>query len=178
MSIARLAGVVYVLVFVTGGYALGASGSRAAAAGLAAGALYAAVTILFYLVFKPVNRVVSALAALVSLAGIVAGPALRINPLPIFGVYCLTIGWLVYRSTFLPRVLGVLLMFAGAGWLTFLSPALSRSLVPYNYLPGILGEGALTLWLVVFGANGPSRDVRLDRQASVSASCQSPGHRR
>jgi hypothetical protein len=38
--------------------------------------------------------------------------------------------------------------FAGMGWLTFLSPPLA------NYLaPGILGEGALTLWLLVIGVN-------------------------
>jgi hypothetical protein len=51
-------------------------------------------------------------------------------------------------ATFLPRILGVLMAFAGMGWLTFLSPPLA------NYLaPGILGEGALTLWLLVIGVN-------------------------
>jgi hypothetical protein len=33
------------------------------------------------------------------------------------------------------------------GWLTFLSPPLANSMSPYNLAPGILGEGALTLWL-------------------------------
>lgn len=36
-----------------------------------------------------------------------------------FGIYCLLIGYLVSRSTFLPRVLAVLMAVAGLGWLTF-----------------------------------------------------------
>jgi len=43
--------------------------------------------------------------------------------------------------------------FAGLGWLTFLSPPLASYLYPYNLVPGILGEGLLTLWLLVFGLN-------------------------
>lgn len=36
-----------------------------------------------------------------------------VNPLAIFGCYCLLIGFLIVRSTFLPAVLGVLMMFGG-----------------------------------------------------------------
>ena len=35
-----------------------------------------------------------------------------------FGCYCLLIGYLVFRSNFLPRVLGVLMALGGVGWLT------------------------------------------------------------
>jgi hypothetical protein len=70
-----------------------------------------------------------------------------------FGFYCLLIGYLAFRSTFLPRILGVLMVFGGLGWLTFLSPPLAKSLYPYILAPGILGEGALTLWLLVIGVN-------------------------
>lgn len=69
-----------------------------------------------------------------------------------FGFYCLTIGYLVFKSTFLPRALGVGMTLAGVGGLTFLSPSLARSLYPYVLLGGI-GEAALTLWLLVFGVN-------------------------
>ena len=75
-----------------------------------------------------------------------------------FGCYCLLIGYLVFRSTFLPRVIGVLMMIAGVGWLTFLSPSLVHVLGAYARIPGIIGEGSLTLWLLVKGATaGASR---------------------
>ena len=70
-----------------------------------------------------------------------------------FGCYCLLIGYLVFRSTFLPRALGVLMVFAGLGWLIFLWPPLANSLFPYVLAPGMLGEGALTLWLLAMGVN-------------------------
>jgi len=157
---ARIAGVFYLLVFLTGGVALFVGGRLGSAAGLTAGACYMAVTLLFYGVFKPVNRNLSLLAAFISLVGIIIGPLSRlhlvpftINPLVFFGFYCLLIGYLIFRSTFLPRVLGVLMMFAGLGWLTFLSPPLAKYLTPYIFIPGLLGEGALTLWLLVMSVN-------------------------
>jgi uncharacterized protein DUF4386 len=70
-----------------------------------------------------------------------------------FGFYCLLIGYLILKSTFLPRLLGALMVFAGLGWLTYLSPPLARSLSPYILAPGILGEGSLTVWLLVKGVN-------------------------
>src|ERR1035438_3617060 len=54
-----------------------------------------------------------------------------------FGFYCLLIGYLIFRSTFLPRILGAGMAFAGLGWLTFLSPALAHHLVPYILAAGI-----------------------------------------
>ena len=70
-----------------------------------------------------------------------------------FGVYCLLIGHLILRSTFMPRILGVLMMCGGLGWLTFVSPSLADSLSPYNLAPGMIGEGALTLWLLAMGVD-------------------------
>jgi len=70
-----------------------------------------------------------------------------------FGFYCLLIGYLIFRSTFLPRILGALMMLAGLGWLTFLWPPLAHQLSPYVFFPGIFGEGALTVWLLVAGVN-------------------------
>jgi hypothetical protein len=90
---------------------------------------YISVTLLFYELFKPVNRGLSLLAAFFSLAGC-ANDLLtlfnlahyRINSLVFFGPYCLLLGYLIFKSTFLPRILGVLMAFAGLGWLIFLSP--------------------------------------------------------
>ena len=77
-----------------------------------------------------------------------------------FGLHCLLVGRLIVRSTFLPRFVGELMTFAGIGWLitsfaSLLSPPFARMLTPYIMIPGILGETALTLWLLVKGVNLP-----------------------
>jgi hypothetical protein len=161
---ARIAGVFYLLTFLTGGVALFVRGRLGLVAGLIAGACYIAVTLLFYDIFKPVNRSLSLLAAFISFAGCAIGPLSlfqlvpsHINSLVFFGFYCLLIGYLIFRSTFLPRVLGALMALAGLGWLTFLSPPLANHLSPYIFAPGILGEGSLTLWLLVIGVNPQRR---------------------
>jgi len=70
-----------------------------------------------------------------------------------FGLYCLLVGILILRSTFLPRILGVLMVLAGLSYVLFLSPPLARSLQPYILLfPGV-GQISLTLWLLVIGVN-------------------------
>jgi len=83
-----------------------------------------------------------------------------------FGCYCLLIGYLIFRSDFLPAILGVLMAIGGAGWLTdsfisFLSPPLARSLSSWMMAPGILGEAALTLWLLVMGVKPAARSEAL-----------------
>jgi hypothetical protein len=70
-----------------------------------------------------------------------------------FGVYLGLIGYLILRSTFLPRVLGVLMMLAGLSYMAFLSPPLVRQLLPYILIPAGVGQIALTLWLLVKGLN-------------------------
>jgi len=70
-----------------------------------------------------------------------------------FGVYCVLLGYLIFRSSFLPRILGVLMAFAGLGWLTFLFPPLANQLSPYNLALGFLAELALMLWLLVMGVD-------------------------
>lgn len=157
MDKGRLAGVFYLLTFVTGFIALAAGTGAAVANGIATVA-YVGVTVLFYQLFKPVSRTVSAIAAGFSLIGCAIGALVAfhvtvpISSLAFFGVYCILIGYLIVRSPFLPSILGVLLALGGLSWLTFAWPPLARSLSPYNYGPGILGEGLLTLWLLIFGA--------------------------
>jgi hypothetical protein len=70
-----------------------------------------------------------------------------------FGFYDLLIGYLIFRSAFLPRILGVLMALAGLGWLTFLSPPLGNHLSPYNLVLGFVAELLLMLWLLVMGVN-------------------------
>jgi Domain of unknown function (DUF4386) len=70
-----------------------------------------------------------------------------------FGFYDLLIGYLIFRSAFLPRILGVLMAFAGLGWLTFLFPPLANYLSPYILVLGFVAELLLMLWLLVKGVN-------------------------
>ncbi len=76
-----------------------------------------------------------------------------------YGSATLLMGYLILRSTFLPRVLGALVMIDGLGYLTFglatfLSPPFASHLYPYvPFVTGIVGEGSLMLWLVVMGVN-------------------------
>ena len=75
-----------------------------------------------------------------------------------FGIACLVMAYLIWKSTFLPRILGVLLAIAGCGYvinsyLTFLAPTLARHLFPWLLLPGFPAELALALWLVIKGVN-------------------------
>jgi hypothetical protein len=72
-----------------------------------------------------------------------------------FGFYCLLIGYLVFRSTFLPRVVGALLALTGLGYLTYLYAPLQQALSAYLPVSNLLGEAALTLWLLVVGVNAP-----------------------
>jgi hypothetical protein len=70
-----------------------------------------------------------------------------------YGCYCLLIGYFIFKSTFLPRVLGVLLAISGLACLTFIIPPLAHALYPYNLAIDGFGELALTLWLLVIGVN-------------------------
>lgn len=149
------------ITFLAGGYALFDRSGLGVAAGLLAAASYIAVTGLLYLILKPVSPGLSLVAAVVSVVGCSIAPLSMVVRLPqpnnialvIFGVYCLLLGYLIIRSTFLPRTVGVLMVFAGLGWLTFMSPPLARDMFPYTFLPGIIGEGVLTFWLLLFGVD-------------------------
>jgi hypothetical protein len=71
----------------------------------------------------------------------------------LFGAYCLCLGYLIVRSWFLPKILGVFLAIGGLGWLTFALPSLSKQLFPYNMAPGIISETLFTIWLVIPSVN-------------------------
>jgi uncharacterized protein DUF4386 len=154
---ARIAGVLYfcsVLTAVFGEAFL--RGRLSAAAGLIAVSGIAAVTLLFYDIFKPVSRSFALLAASLNLVCLTF-EALRWDPqgvnvaMVFHGLYCLVTGYLIFRSTFLPRILGALMAIGGLGWLTLLSPPLAQSLSPYNLAAGFLGEGLPMVWFLVSG---------------------------
>jgi hypothetical protein len=158
---ARMAGVFFLLTMLTAAFTelfVRISGRLNFAADLAAGIVEVsgmfAVTLLFYDIFKPVNRGLSLLATSLNLVALTFEALQRVNIGLVFGgFYCLLIGYLIFRSTFLPRILGAPMAFAGLGWVTFLSPPLANRLSPYNLASGILGEGLVMLWLLVMGVN-------------------------
>jgi hypothetical protein len=69
------------------------------------------------------------------------------------GLFLLLIGYLIFRATFLPRVLGMLIALAGVGWLTLLWPPLAHALSPSIQILGFVAEALLMLWLLVRGVN-------------------------
>jgi hypothetical protein len=70
-----------------------------------------------------------------------------------FGFWCILIGYLIFRSTFLPRILGVLVAISGLGWVTYLCPPLANHLWPYIAAASALGEIPLEFWLIMMGVN-------------------------
>jgi len=73
--------------------------------------------------------------------------------LAFFGFWCVLVGYLIFKSTFLPRVIGLLMVFAGLGYLTLLSAPLANYLYPFNMAIAGPGEISLLLWLLVKGVN-------------------------
>jgi hypothetical protein len=69
----------------------------------------------------------------------------------LFGVHLITLGYLAYRSGYVPRLIGVLLVVAGVGYAfdTFSSVLFLHPLVISTYT--FLGELVLAVWLVARG---------------------------
>ncbi len=147
---------------------------------------------LFYVLFKPVNRNLSLLAAFVGLvvcamqaltAFLYLAPLLvlqggnsvsaftpgqlqalafiffKLNgyafeiDLVFFGLWCALTGYLIFRSSFLPRILGVLLAIDGLGWMMYVVPPFAAHLFPFIAAASALAEIPLQLWLIVMGVN-------------------------
>jgi len=87
-----------------------------------------------------------------------------------FGVACLAVGWLIARSGFLPRWLGLLVIAAGPVYIVgsftrFFAPD-HLGVVQYAYVVPVIAETALCLWLLVRGVDAEAWDKRA--RASVA----------
>jgi len=127
---------------------------------LIVGSALQAVTGLLLLAVLVVLRNTDALAAFTSdQLGALALVLLRLNTqaydvfLAFFGVWLVAIGYLIFRSTFMPRFIGVGLMLEGLGWMAYFWPPLGVALFPVTAFFGVFGELPLVAWLLVKGVN-------------------------
>ncbi|MGA7615292.1 MAG: DUF4386 domain-containing protein [Thermoanaerobaculia bacterium] len=75
-----------------------------------------------------------------------------------FGMTCIALGYLIFRSGYLPKVLGVGMQLAGVCYLInrsvlILFPALAPRLFPVILMPPFIAELSTALWLLVKGVN-------------------------
>ena len=157
---ARIAGVFYLLVFVFGIAALRTTGDMRIATNLIAAAVYYIVTVMLYHLYAPVSRTGSLVTAMISGTALTIGVLADLgvmrsplNTLVLFGAYCIGLGSLTLKASFLPKAIGALLIVAGLGWLTFVHPPLAERLGAFAMAPGMIGEGVLTLWLLFAGVD-------------------------
>jgi hypothetical protein len=77
-----------------------------------------------------------------------------------FGCVCLIDGYLIFRSGYFPKTIGVLMAIAGLSYLTnsfslILAPTFANRIFPAILVPAFVGEASLCLWLLVKGVNVP-----------------------
>lgn len=75
-----------------------------------------------------------------------------------FGFYCLIIGFLIYKSNLLPKILGILYAITGLCYLInsftmFLSKGFENPLFIYLAIPIFIGELSLCMWLLIKGVD-------------------------
>ncbi len=85
--------------------------------------------------------------------------------LTFFGCFCLAMGTLIFRSGFLPRIIGILLAIEGVCYLAnsfanFLAPGIAAQVFAALMVSG-LAEVALCLWLLLRGVNVAKWQERL-----------------
>lgn len=82
-----------------------------------------------------------------------------------FGFDCLITGFLIFKSGYLPRTIGVLMQVAGVCYLVnsfalIAAPAFANAIFPAVLVPSFLAELAFCLWLIVQGVDGAKWEQR------------------
>lgn len=85
-----------------------------------------------------------------------------------FGFWCVLAGYLIIKAGFVPRILGVLLILDGVGWMTLLWPPLATSIYTAISIVAACAEFPLLLWFIIFGVDN-ERWQRRAPAASVPA---------
>lgn len=75
-----------------------------------------------------------------------------------FGCYCLIVGYVIYKSEIIPKLLGVLYVISGVGYLLnsfimFLSKGFANPWFLYLIIAIFIGELSLCLWLLIKGVD-------------------------
>jgi Domain of unknown function (DUF4386) len=194
--LARGAGALYLLIFIVAPSGASTATPLTLAVTLACDI---GVAFLLYALFKPASRDLAMLAlvfrlifvAMMTVASLDYFGALdifqsahsarafdtlyRLALVP-FGVHCLLIGYLIYRSGFMARFLGVLLAVAGLTYVNFVYPWLVHFAFPYILIPGVVAEGLLTLWLLAAAVDGERWARQRSARASTGVGCgDTPG---
>src|SRR2546430_103085 len=158
----RFAGLLYLLTSIVGFFAMGyvprkllVHGNAAAtASNIAALALVRGAD--FLSIFeKPQREALAMLCLNLHHHGIVVAEIF-------WGLWLFPLALLVYRSRFLPRLLGVWLALAGVAWVILsltgvLLPQYQNNVDTYSQ-PAFFGEIAFMLWLLIKGAKPPALD--------------------
>ncbi|MDQ6889681.1 MAG: DUF4386 domain-containing protein [Bacteroidota bacterium] len=82
-----------------------------------------------------------------------------------FDFTCLVNGYLIFRSVYLPRIIGCLLQIAGLCYLInsfslLLAPKFAGMIFPAIMAPSFIAELSFCLWLIVKGVNVPKWETR------------------
>ena len=98
-----------------------------------------------------------------------------------FGAWLFPLGYLVFKSGFLPRILGIVMMIHCVGWLaTFLQMFLFPGFDVIHYVTfplGLISELGLTLWLLIMGAKDQKpASVEVGRETRQERSHSSTVH--
>jgi Domain of unknown function (DUF4386) len=91
-----------------------------------------------------------------------------------FGLHCVTLGYLLFRSTYLPKTLGVLMAIAGVcytinSFALFIAPKLAGPTFIALVVSGLPAELGLCLWLLVMGVNVPKWNGTIAAMANRDA---------
>jgi hypothetical protein len=75
-----------------------------------------------------------------------------------FGLHCILLGYLIYRSTYFPKTFGVLMALAGLAYVAntlalTLAPSVTSATFIAMLITGVPAELGFTIWLLVFGVN-------------------------
>jgi hypothetical protein len=92
--------------------------------------------------------------------------------LGLFGLECLASGYLIFKSTFMPRALGIMLGLGGLCYLTnslvdFMPKGTGDWLFPWVLLPSLVAESSIALWLLVAGVDAAKWEALAARSPRV-----------